>query len=394
MSGKTHLAVNVFEAALDRIRFVFDHCDDIVVSMSGGKDSTVVYNLAKIVARERGRLPLKVFWLDQEAEWKATETYMQSVMSDADVRPFWFQIPFRLSNSLSFQNNYLYCWAEADREKWIRDQDPLSIKVNPIPRYDRFHDLVERLPSECDCRGKMHVGVLVGVRADESSARRVTLTETAARFKGITWCRKPILNTRVFLPIYDWHSSDIWTAIGKNDWAYNQVYDYFYKFGMPPQKMRVSALIHETAWHSIEALQEVEPQMYDRYIRRVEGVSTFSHFEDEIMPDSLPAYFTSWQEYRDYLLENLTEPQHRDLFRRRWSKKGQTGDRWMKVHVKEIMVNDLDGTLNDNARIRFLYQDRSAPGGLYDQRKARRFADASAAVCDAQPGEPDSVGSD
>lgn len=60
---------NVFEEALERIRFVYDNCDDVIVSMSGGKDSTVLFNLTMQVARERNRLPLKVFWLDQEAEW-------------------------------------------------------------------------------------------------------------------------------------------------------------------------------------------------------------------------------------------------------------------------------------------------------------------------------------
>lgn len=36
--------------------------------MSGGRDSTVVFEMALIVAKEKNRLPLKVFWLEQEAE--------------------------------------------------------------------------------------------------------------------------------------------------------------------------------------------------------------------------------------------------------------------------------------------------------------------------------------
>jgi hypothetical protein len=92
------------------------------------------------------------------------------------------------------------------------------------------------------------------------------------------------------------------------------------------------------------------------------------------MPETLPPYFVDWREYRDYLLEHLTEPEHRDRFRRRW--KNQNGERWHQAHVREIMVNDLDGTLNQNARTRFKMTDRSVKGGLYEQRKEARRLNA------------------
>ena len=44
---------NVFESALDRIRYIYDEFENIMVCTSGGKDSTVIYNLCKIVAKEK-----------------------------------------------------------------------------------------------------------------------------------------------------------------------------------------------------------------------------------------------------------------------------------------------------------------------------------------------------
>lgn len=73
----------VFDEALNRIRMIYDNFDDVVVSMSGGKDSAVLFNLTLMVAKEKNRLPVKVFWLDQEAEWQATVDYMSKVIADA-----------------------------------------------------------------------------------------------------------------------------------------------------------------------------------------------------------------------------------------------------------------------------------------------------------------------
>lgn len=374
---QNYLAQTVLEAAIERLNFVFDNCDDIVVSVSGGKDSTVLANLALRVARERGRLPLKLFWLDQEAEWQATGDYMAWLMRQPWARPFWYQIPFRLTNSLSFQDNYLYCWRAQDRELWLREPDPIAIKVNPLPQYDRFHDLISHLPAASDCAAKKHVGVLVGLRIAESPARRATATESAAKYKGITWCHKTLYggNSRVFWPLYDWQDSDIWTAIAQGggtgtSWRYNTVYDQFFKYGFKGRQMRVSALIHETAWHAIELLQEVEPRLYDRYLRRVAGTSTFSHFKGDAMPRELPPVFASWRQYRDYLLANLIQPQYHALFRRRWQK--QAGEDWAKVHVREIMVNDIDGTINANYRTAAAVKDGAK--GRYRERRAERFA--------------------
>ena len=107
---KIFLKENVFEAALDRIRYIFDEFPTVIASISGGKDSTVIFHLALQVAREKGRLPLKVFFLDQEAEWDSVIDNVRGIMSHPDVEPLWLQIPFRLFNATSARSPWLYCW--------------------------------------------------------------------------------------------------------------------------------------------------------------------------------------------------------------------------------------------------------------------------------------------
>jgi len=263
------------------------------------------------------------------------------------------------------------------RDKWIRQQDPISIKVNPLPHLDRYKPLVNALPQTCVTDDKKLVGVLVGLRADESLARRATLHYHKRRkpWKGVMWCKDTSERSKVFWPIHDWSDTDVWTALSKFDIPYNRIYDYFYKYGIPAQQMRVSALIHETAWHSIEPLQEVEPQMYNKYIERINGVNCFKHFGKDIMIHELPVVFKDWAEYRDYLLNNLTDPQYRDLFRRRW--KNQTGEAWARAHIREIMVNDVDGTVNGNSDRKFTLVRKKADGGIYDTQKYKRFLEAN-----------------
>lgn len=82
---KIYLKETVYDAALDRMRYLFGEFPNVVVSFSGGKDSTVILNLALKVAEEMGRLPLKVLFLDQEAEWDCVIDYIRRVMNDPRV---------------------------------------------------------------------------------------------------------------------------------------------------------------------------------------------------------------------------------------------------------------------------------------------------------------------
>lgn len=169
---------NVFDEAMNRIRMLFAEHDDVIVSMSGGKDSTVVFNMALSVARELGRLPLKVFWLDQEAEWQHTVDYMENIMRMPEVEPLWFQVPFDFPNNLSQQNKTLKVWDDEARDKWIHPLSDIAIHESPVKidgrnRDNAFYDLVKKLPAAMTDKS---CAVLVGMRMNESPRRRMSIT--------------------------------------------------------------------------------------------------------------------------------------------------------------------------------------------------------------------------
>ena len=226
---KIYLKENVWDAALRRIRWLFDEFPEIVVGVSGGKDSTVVFNLSLMVAREKKRLPLKVMFLDQEAEWQATVDQVRLIMTNPDVKPFWYQIPFKLFNATSATDHWLMCWDDSKKDLWMHPKEAYSLKENHYGT-DRFADMFTQILAK-DFPAK--TVYIAGVRCEESPSRFIGLTQ-AVTYKGETW-GKILSRPRqqfTFYPIYDWSFSDVWKAIHDNGWHYNALYDSMFQYGV------------------------------------------------------------------------------------------------------------------------------------------------------------------
>ena len=201
-----YLKQSVYEAAQERITWLFDEFERVIVDFSGGKDSTVILNLALEIAEQKGRLPLTVRFLDQEAEWQGVIDYVETVMMDDRIDPMWLQIPFRLSNSTSQNQHYLNVWGEG--EEWMREKHPISLKEN-VYGADRFHGLWKAIarthwPDE-------RLAILTGMRAEESNNRFRGITSKAT-YKGVTWGKieDEARGHYNFFPIYDWSYTDVW----------------------------------------------------------------------------------------------------------------------------------------------------------------------------------------
>jgi predicted phosphoadenosine phosphosulfate sulfurtransferase len=372
---KVYKSKNVYDEALDRIRLLYDEFPLVMVSLSGGKDSTVILELTKIVARERNALPVKVMWLDQECEFEATVDYVKTVMYDPEVEPMWYQIPFKLLNATSATESWLNVWGEG--EEWVRDKDPISIKEN-IFGTDRFVKLMEAI---VDKTFDHPVAVLTGVRTEESPARFMGATGDVT-YKWITWGntinkKKGVYN---FHPIYDWTYIDVWKAIYDHKWNYNRHYDELFRYGTPVRKMRVSNYHHETAVHSLFLLQEVEPQTYEKATQRISGIDTAGKLgKADWFVYELPFMFSTWPEYRDYLLANLVQDEevkanfakNFESVERRYSR-SVSEDLW-KTQINSILCNDVAMTKLVNWETRQYTDDQLAEKEAHEQKLAEHF---------------------
>lgn len=298
------LKMDVFEAALGRIRWLFDEFDNnVCVSVSGGKDSTVVMELAARVARERG-VKLKVFALDQEAEWEHVHNYLAKLYDREDIEFYWYQIPFKLGNAASMEEEWIHVYDEnLTEDEYVRPRHPRAIKENPF-KAERFTKVLDAISSQWG-RG----ATLTGVRIEESMTRRTGATSRPT-YKWVTWGRAIHKKKEIytFHPIYDWSYRDVWHAIETEGWDYNPLYDRMFQHGIKTSNLRVSSLLHEHALTSLREVQEIEPETWNAVVRRFPGVNSYKHvglaMELEIAKNK-PYMFDTWMDYLDYLVENL-----------------------------------------------------------------------------------------
>lgn len=362
---------NVLIEAEKRIHRLFDDFENVVVGFSGGKDSTVCFNLALKIAEERNRLPLKVLWVDQEAEWQGTADYVQSVFDDERVEPWWFQIPMKWYNNVSSYEKYIYIWQEgADH---IRPLSPASIKENKYLEFG-FHEVFERI-------FKVHFSdqkscYISGVRTEESPKRFVSLTSEPT-YEDITWGKRlnKSLDHYTFYPLYDWSYTDIWKYIHDNNCDYNKVYDGMYNHGVKIKDMRISNLHHETAIQSLMIVQEIEPETWNKVAKRIEGANTIKHLATNSFacPKELPYMFEDWREYAIHLVENVIQEetnkekmfkkinQYEDLY----SSELISSNFW-RVIINTILSSDFDFTKLHNWLI---------AGGVQTYRRVKRNPD-------------------
>ena len=324
---KTPLSINVHDAAIERLNYVFDRFERICVSFSGGKDSTVLLHLAQQIAVERRRT-IDVMFIDWEAQYDATIAHVEEMLSLPSINPIWIALPISTSNESSFHDPMWTAWDIAKQDLWVR---PLPAGPGVIADYDHFpfYDYGMTFEEFVPLFNEWYsqdapAAFLIGIRADESLNRFRTVKKQGHKgvrktWQDIAWSTQSADQGWNFYPLYDWRVEDIWTNIGRDDVPYNHIYDMMYLAGMSLHEMRICEPYSMEARKHLDKYHYLEPETWDRIVQRVGGAnfgakygrSELFAFQRIEKPDGL-----TWKEYSHLLLESLPPPL-RDHYRRR-----------------------------------------------------------------------------
>jgi len=117
--------------------------------------------------------------------------------------------------------------------------------------------------------------------------------------------------------------------------------------------IRISNLIHEKSFGCLTELQEIEPDTYERLCRRLEGVHSAAMYAHETMvyqARDLPKDFSTWKEYRDYLLESAPmSDKYRERLRKRFAQQPDI-DSIHRQQCKQVLVCDAENNIPVNTK--------------------------------------------
>jgi predicted phosphoadenosine phosphosulfate sulfurtransferase len=299
---KQYLEEDVYSKTLERIRYLYGIMDRVVVSFSGGKDSTAVLNCTLEVARELGRLPVEVVFFDEEAIHPPTIEYVERVANNPEVDLKWYSLEFKHRNACSNEEPYWYCWDKERIDKWVRPMHPLAITEHPA--FKKGMSFQEFAPWMYPMDGSS-IAMLTGIRTQESMVRyRVIATKKNDSYIPA----KPENNQYRCAPIYDWSSDDVWLAVAKFGWDYNRTYDVFNQTRLFENYLgqRVCPPYGEEPLRGLWIYAECFPEMWGKMLERVPGVATawrYGNSELYVSAKAKPGHL-SYKEYTMVILDS------------------------------------------------------------------------------------------
>jgi predicted phosphoadenosine phosphosulfate sulfurtransferase len=321
--------LNVYNASVERIEYIFNNFERIYVSFSGGKDSGVLLNLCIDYVRKHNiDKKIGVMVMDNEANYTLSLDFMHRIVEkNLDILDvYWCCLPITLPCTVSSYERTYVTWGMEDEGRWVRPMPKNDYIVNLdkakklgmdfyyVNMHDKeFYDNFSVWYSQ----GKTCAN-LIGIRTDESLNRfRAIMNDKKGMMDGRFWTRENLGNCYNCYPIYDWRTDDIWVANAKFIWDYNKLYDLFYMSGMNVSVMRVASPFMSESKSSLNLYRVIDPQIWSRLCARVAGANFLATYGKQINYHSfkLPKNHT-WKTFTKFLLDTLPDESKKNFKQR------------------------------------------------------------------------------
>jgi predicted phosphoadenosine phosphosulfate sulfurtransferase len=341
---------DVWQLALERFERLYLEQDQVIISFSGGKDSTVLLQAAIEVATSLHKLPVRVIYYDEEAIPLQTEEYVRRVSQRDDVNLEWYTIPIQSGNACSPARPHWYPWAPEDQHLWVRPKPSEGISLPGFPMHPPKarpqHMHIDGLIAD---PAKGNAAICLGIRADESMSRRravsrhlednwlVAMKQPPLHTRDPKWLAVNPAIRRVYVghirkayPIYDMRTTDVWRLPATMGWDYNEAYDIMEMAGVPLTQQRCSPAFANEPLQKLHTYATCFPEIWDAMTERVPGAATAARYartelygykDRPAKPPGLP--------WPDYLLTYLQR--HEPDTRRKTARWIRT---WIQIHQR------------------------------------------------------------
>lgn len=272
-------SVNVLQASRDRISKSFDAFENIYISFSGGKDSTVMTHLVMEEAKKRNK-KVGLLIIDLEAQYHDTIQHIEEMVEKYkdQIELHWFCGELMLRNAVSNYEPRWTCWDISRELDWVRKKPKHASDLSQydfyVPRMEFEEFMV--LFGQWYSRGKPTCG-FIGIRSDESlhRYRAITSRKDGLMMNNWKWTTKVSTNLFNVYPIYDWKTEDIWTYHNVyKDKCHNAIYDKMTMAGVKLSQQRLCQPYGDDQRRGLWLYHILEPDTWYKVIARVNGVNS------------------------------------------------------------------------------------------------------------------------
>lgn len=318
--AKKYLEKNVLDAAIERLEIMFQNFDNIYFSVSGGKDSSVMVQLANRVAKKMNK-KFDVLFIDLEAQYRCTIKHIEELKQLSQIRDFYhITLPIALRNAVSVLQPKWICWEEESKHLWVRSMPEDSINSNNCPftwfkKGEEFEEFIVQFASWYQQKYQGKVACGIGIRTDESlnRFRTIAFQDKKITFKKYHWTTKLKVNEKHievynFYPLYDWATEDIWGAVSQLDLKFNYIYELMYKNGVSIYEQRLCQPYGDDQRNGLDQFKALEYDTWSKVLNRVNGVNFGNIYCKTTALGNIKSCkpeFMTWQEYTVFLLESI-----------------------------------------------------------------------------------------